>query len=163
MSSEDQLPPSGDEPPKLEALFKFAHGHRVRYDEVDAQGIVGNATWLNLLQLGRIEYLRYTGMMLEGGTRSPVQAVVRRSVVDYLAPARFDDPLAIRVRTAQLGNRSARMEYVVDNLENGLRPVVGETVLVCVELATMRSIPWPQYWRDRILELEGANVQVGQG
>src|SRR5437764_1229073 len=95
-------------PTRIEELFKFSHGHRVRYDEVDAQGIVGNASWLNLLQLGRIEYLRYLSLMLEGGTRSPVQAVVRKSVIDYLVPARFDDALAIRVRTGYLGQRSAR-------------------------------------------------------
>src|SRR3979490_350888 len=109
-------PVDEEKTPRLEALFKFAHGHRVRYDEVDAQGIVGNASWLNLLQLGRIEYLRYLGLMMEGGSRSPVQAVVRRAVVDYLAPARFDDPLVLRVRTAYIGNRSARVEYIVDNL-----------------------------------------------
>src|SRR5437016_12239341 len=91
------------ERPVLEALFKFSHGHRVRYDEVDAQGVVGNATWLNLLQLGRIEYLRYLGVLLEGGTRTPVQAMVRQAAIEYLAPARFDDPLAIRVRTAYMG------------------------------------------------------------
>ena len=155
-----------DEPqdkPVLDKLFRFRHGHRVRYDEVDAQGIVGNASWLNLLQLGRIEYLRYLGLMLEGGSRTPVQAVVRRVVVDYLAPARFDDALAIRVRTAQLGNRSARLEYIVDNVDTGLRPLIGETVLVCVGIATLRSMSWPEFWRQRVLELEGENVQVGQG
>ena len=154
----------GEEVPRpvLEALFRFSHGHRVRYDEVDAQGIVGNASWLNLIQLGRIEYLRYLGLMMEG-SRAPVQVVVRRAVVDFLAPARFDDALAIRVRTAQLGNRSARLEYLVDNVDTGLRPVVAETVIVCVEMATMRSMAWPQFWRQRVLELEGENVRVGQG
>jgi acyl-CoA thioester hydrolase len=156
-------PVDEEKTPRLAALFKFAHGHRVRYDEVDAQGIVGNASWLNLLQLGRIEYLRYLGLMMEGGTRSPVQAVVRRAVIDYLAPARFDDPLVLRVRTSYIGNRSARVEYIVDNLETGLRPVVAETVIVCVELAEMRSIPWPEVWRDRIRAFEGENVQIGQG
>jgi len=151
-----------EEKPALDKLFRFTHGHRVRYDEVDAQGIVGNASWLNLLQLGRIEYLRYLGLMLEGGSRVPVQAVVRRAVVDHLAPARFDDALAIRVRTAQLGNRSARMEYLVDNVETGLRPVVAETVLVCVEMATMRSIAWPEIWRQRVAEVEGENLLLGQ-
>ena len=150
------------ERPVLEALFRFSHGHRVRYDEVDAQGIVGNASWLNLIQLGRVEYLRYLGLMMEGGSRAPVQAVVRRSVVDFLAPARFDDALAIRVRTADLGNRSARLEYIVDNVDTGLRPVAAETVVVCVELATMRSMPWPEVFRQRVLELEGENVRVGQ-
>jgi acyl-CoA thioesterase FadM len=66
------------------------------------------------------------------------------------------------VRTAYLGGRSARLEYVVDNVETGLRPLVGETVLVCVEMSSMRSIPWPQVWRERIHEFEGENLQVGQ-
>jgi len=154
--------PEPVEKPTIEGLFRFSHGHRVRYDEVDAQGIVGNASWLNLLQLGRIEYLRYLGLMMEGGTRAPVQAVVRRAVVDYLAPARFDDPLAIRVRTSHLGNRSARVDYLVDNLDNGLRPLIAHTILVCVEMSTVRSIPWPEIWRLRVQEFEGETLQVGQ-
>lgn len=153
---------TGEEAPRLEDLFHFSHGHRVRYDEVDAQGIVGNASWLNLLQLGRVEYLRYLGLMMEGGARSPVQAVVRRSAVDFLSPARFDDPLIIRVRTSYLGERSAKIEYVVDNVETGLRPAIGETILVCVEISSMRSIAWPQVWRERVAELEQGNLQVGQ-
>jgi acyl-CoA thioester hydrolase len=147
----------------IEAAFRFSHGHRVRYDEVDAQGIVGNATWLNLLQLGRIEYLRYLGILLEGGTRTPVQAVVRQAAIEYLAPARFDDPLAIKVRTAHIGLRSCRVEYLVDNVESRLRCVAGQTVLVCLEMATFRSMPWPQIWRDRISEFEGPNLSTSQG
>jgi acyl-CoA thioester hydrolase len=150
------------EAPRIEELFRFAHGHRVRYDEVDAQGVVGSASWMNMLQLGRIEYLRYLSLMMEGGTRAPVQAVVRRSVLDHLAPARFDDALAIRVRTAWLGGRSARIEYVVDNVETGLRPAVGETLLVCVEMATFRSSPWPEIWSARVREFEGENLLIGQ-
>ena len=80
-----------------------------------------------------------------------------------LAPARFDDALAIRVRTAHLGNRSARLEYIVDNVDTGLRPVVAETVLVCVEMAAMRSMAWPEVWRQRLTEFEGENLRVGQG
>jgi len=41
--------------------------------------------------------------------------------------------------------------------------VTAETVIVCVEMATMRSLPWPEFWRQRVLELEGENVRVGQG
>src|SRR2546423_5029326 len=115
-------PHEGAERPVLDALFRFSHGHRVRYDEVDAQGIVGNASWLNLLQLGRIEYLRYLGLMMEGGTRSPVQAVVRRTGIDYLSPARVDEPPALHVRTSYLCNKSARVEYMGDNVATERRP-----------------------------------------
>jgi len=147
----------------IDAAFRFSHGHRVRYDEIDAQGVVGNATWLTLLQLGRSEYLRYLGILLEGGTRTPVQAVVRQAAIEYLAPARFDDPLSIKVRTAYLGTRSCRVEYLVDNVETRLRCVVGQTVLVCLEMATFRSMPWPQIWRDRITEFEGEHLSTRRG
>jgi acyl-CoA thioester hydrolase len=150
------------ETPQYDSLFHFSHGHRVRYDEVAAQGMVGSASWLQILQLGRIEYLRYIGLMLEGGARSPVQAVVRRSAVEHLAPARFDDPLTIRVRTSYLGRTSAKLDYVVDNIETGLRPLIGETLIVCVELPSLRSLAWPEVWRQRVRELEGNNLQVGQ-
>jgi acyl-CoA thioester hydrolase len=150
------------ETPQYDSLFHFSHGHRVCYGEVDAQGIVGSASWLEILQLGRSEYLRYIGLMLEGGARSPVQAVVRRAAVEHLAPARFDDPLAIRVRTSYLGRTSAKLEYVIDNLETGLRPLIAETTIVCVEMPALRSIAWPEVWRKRVQELEGNNLQIGQ-
>ena len=137
-----ETPGGRDQVPTIESFFKFTYSHRVRYDEVDAQGVVGNATWLGLIQLGRIEYLRYLGLMMEGGTRAPVQALVRRSVVDYLAPARFDDPLVIRVRCAQISNRSAKFEAIVDNVETALRLVVSETIVVCLEMANFKSAPW---------------------
>jgi acyl-CoA thioester hydrolase len=144
---------------RLESAFRFTHGHRIRYDEVDAQGIVGNATWLALLQLGRTEYLRYMGILLEGGSRTPVQAVVRQAAVEYLAPARFDDPIVIRVRTSAISTRSSTVEYIVDNDETGLRCIVGQTVLVCLEMATFRSMPWPQVWRERIADFEGEHLR----
>lgn len=151
----------GEEPPNLEDAFAFAHQHRVRYDEVDAQGIVGHGAWMQILQLSRVEYLRSLGLMMEGGQGSPVQAVVRRSTVDFLSPARFDDPLLLRVRCAQLGERSARFEYLVENLDTGLRPLFGETTLVCIDVANFRSIPWPQVWRERVAALEQENLQIG--
>ncbi len=148
--------------PRLEYLFKFAWPHRVRYEEIDAQGIVGNAAWLSIVQLGRLEYLRNLGLMsLEGGT-APVQAVIRTTAAEHLAPARFDDALLIRVRASYLGHRSSRFEYLVDNADSRLRHVVAESVMVCVEAAKFQAIAWPQVWRDRIAEFEGPDLRTGQ-
>lgn len=151
----------GEEPPNLDDAFSFTWEFRVAYGEVDAQGIVGHASWTQILQQGRTEYLRYLGLMMEGGEGSPVQAVVRRSTMEFLSPARFDDPLIMRVRCAKLGERSAHFEYTVDNQDTGLRPLIGDTTLVCIDIANFRSIPWPQVWRERVGELEGGNLQLG--
>ena len=67
------------------------------------------------------------------------------------------------MRTAYLGTRSCRIEYIVDNVETRLRCVVGQTVLVCLEMATFRSMPWPQVWRDRLGEFEGENLSTRPG
>ena len=146
---------------RLERSFKFTHGHRVRYDEIDAQGVVGSGSWLNLLHVGRVEYLRTLGLFLEGGGRAPIQLVVRRAGAEFLAPARFDDAIILRVRVAQLGNSSCRFEYLVDNGDE-LRLLVAETLMVCVEVETQRSIGLPLVLRERIAEFEQENVTLGQ-
>lgn len=149
-----------DERLQLVRLFKFGHGHRIRYDEVDAQGVVGSGSWLNLLHLARVEYLRSIGLFIEGGP-APVQVVVRRAAIEFLAPARFDDPIIIRVRCSHLGGSSARFEYLVDN-GDGLRLLVAETVLVCTERESLRTMQWPQVFRERVQELEAESLQIGQ-
>ena len=85
---------------------------------------------------------------------------MRQAAIEYLAPARFDDPLVIRVRTAYMGTRSCRVEYIVDNADTRLRCVIGQTVLVCLEMATFRTMPWPQIWRDRIADFEGPGLET---
>ena len=161
LPSPEQEQALAEERLRLERLFKFGHGHRVRYDEVDAQGVVGTGGWLNLLHLGRVEYLRNLGLFMEGAPRTPVQVVVRRSAVEHLAPARFNDALIIRVRCARLGNSSATFEYLVDNGDE-LRLLLAETVVVCVEMATFRSSNWPLIFRERVAEYEEENLQIGQ-
>ena len=143
---------------RLERQFKFTHGHRVRYDEIDAQGVVGSGSWFNLLHLARVEYLRNLGLFLEGGP-APIQLVVRRAGAEFLTSARFDEAIIFRVRCAQLGNSSCRFEFLVDNGDQ-LRLLVAETLVVCVEVEGQRSIGLPQILRERIAEFEGENLKV---
>ncbi len=144
---------------RLERSFKFTHGHRVRYDEIDAQGVMGSGSWFNLLHVVRVEYLRNLGLFLEGGG-APIQLVVRRVGAEFLAPARFDDAIILRVRVAQLGNSSLRFEYLVDN-GAPLRLLVAETLVVCIEVEQQRSIALPLILRERIAEYEAENLMVG--
>jgi acyl-CoA thioester hydrolase len=144
----------------IERLFKHTYGHRVRYEEIDAQGVVGSASWLGLIQLARIEYLRHLGLLLEGG-RTPVQVMVRHASIEYLAPARFDDVVILKTRISYMGNSSARFEYLADSSER-VRYLVAETLVVCVDMANLRSIPWPAVFRERVREFEEDGLQIGQ-
>ena len=93
---------------------------------------------------------------------APVQALVRTCAVEYLASARFDDALLVRVRASYLGHRSCRFEFLVDNIDTSIRHLAAGVTLVCVQAADRKAIAWPRVWIDRLAELEGTNLKVGQ-
>jgi acyl-CoA thioester hydrolase len=74
---------------------------RVYYEDTDADGIVYYANYLNFAERARTEMLRCCGveqgqMRRDGG----LFLVVRRSTIDFLAPARLDDDLVVLTRLA---------------------------------------------------------------
>ncbi len=84
--------------------FSFFHCLRVRWSEVDPQGIVFNGNYLTYLDVATTEYYRHLGMsypadLLRGG--GDLFAV--KTTLEYLAPARFDDWLDMGVRVGAPG------------------------------------------------------------
>lgn len=87
--------------------FTFFHALRVRWAEVDPQGIVFNGNYLTYLDVAITEYYRRFGMtypadLLRGGG----DLFALKSTLEYRAPAHFDDWLEIGTRVARLGRSS---------------------------------------------------------
>jgi|GEM_PF-1278789 len=166
--SENTTQPPEEAPPlsldeaveSLERLFKHVVGHRIRYDEIGAQNLVGAGTWMDLIQLGRTEYLRELGLTLEGGS-APIQIVVRHTSVEHFAPAHFDELMMIKTRCSYLGNSSARFETLIDSAD-GLRFLVADSAVVCVEVSGFSSVSWPGVFRERVQAHEEDRLQIGQ-
>ena len=83
--------------------FKFAHRLRVRWAEVDRQGIVFNGHYLTYFDVGITEYYRALGYpypdgLLENGT----DLYVRKAELEYEASAGFDDEIDVCVRITRL-------------------------------------------------------------
>ena len=75
---------------------------RVRYGECDAQGIVFNARWGDYADVASSEFTR----ALFGDVRPEVTGVdwkLVKQTIEWRAPARYDDVLALRVRTLRVG------------------------------------------------------------
>jgi acyl-CoA thioester hydrolase len=80
---------------------------RVYYEDTDAAGIVYHAAYLEFAERARTEMLRCLG--LDHTTlraRFGLAFTVRRLAIDYRAPARLDDLLAIETRLVRLGGAS---------------------------------------------------------
>lgn len=74
----------------------FQYSFRVRYSEVDSQGIVFNANYLNYLDVAITEYFRSKGISYsEFIERYQLDFHVVQSLIDYRNGAKFDDVLDV--------------------------------------------------------------------
>ena len=91
--------------------FKFFYTLRVRYAEVDAQGIVFNAHYLTYFDCAITEYYRaikysyYTEVK-----KSKKDFHVIKTTLNYKKPILFDQKIDIGVRVSKLGNSSLNFD-----------------------------------------------------
>lgn len=146
------------------ATFRHFERLRVRWAEIDAQGIVFNG-----------HYLMYCDTAISGWWRAmalpyaPTMAAlggefyVRKSSLDYHASAKLDDLIDVGVRAARFGNSSMLLDCAVFRGDALL--VQGELVYVFADPATQTSKPVPQAFRDVVHAFQAGEamttVQVG--
>lgn len=110
----------------VERLPPHVHACRVYYEDTDAAGLVYYANYLRFAERARTEALREGGCDHAQLFRDTgVALVVRRCVVDYLAPARLDDMLSIETRVVAVRGAT------IDLLQTVRR---GESDLVRIEI-----------------------------
>lgn len=115
---------------------------RVYYEDTDAGGIVYYANFLKFFERARTEYLRYFGIEQDVWLANRIGFVVRRTEVDNLAPARFNQQLTVFSKISRLKRASLHFDqYVVDEKENVL--CRGNTLIACVNFQEMKPIPIP--------------------
>jgi acyl-CoA thioester hydrolase len=134
--------------------YRFSARMRVGFDETDAQAVVYYGRYLPYFDRSRVEYLRHLGLL--HGLPPEHQFVMRRSVQEYEAPARFDDLLEVFVRTARIGRTSETLEYRVRNADDATLLVVAEQVMVLIDAGTRLPVEVPLSWRQTIQRFEDA-------
>jgi acyl-CoA thioester hydrolase len=139
------------------APFKFSAQTRVGFSDTDAQGVVYYGRYMPYFDLARVEYHRHLDMLrTEPGDR---QFVMRAMTVEYHAPARFDYPIEVDVRISRIGTSSVTYEFAA-YLEGDVLAVTATQTVVLVDMAERRPCPVPGWWRERIRELEGDDVDA---
>ena len=139
--------------------FRFAERLRVRWVEVDMQKIVFNGHYLMYFDTAVGSYWRalampYTETMdYLGG-----DLYVRKSTLEYLGSARYDDVLDVGVRCGRIGTSSLVFHCAVFRHDQPL--VTGELVYVFADPATQRSKPVPQELRDVLQGFEAGKPMV---
>jgi acyl-CoA thioester hydrolase len=125
--------------------FWFFWPTRVRYAEIDAQGVVFNANYLAYFDTAITEYIRALPYKygLGGDAATGTDFHIVKGTVEYKAPIRFDDEIEVGVRTAKLGRTS--IVYALAIFPKGGEAVLssGEVIWVNTDLKAMKSAPLP--------------------
>jgi acyl-CoA thioester hydrolase len=135
--------------------FRLSTELRVRLPETDAMGIVFHGNFFTYLDVGRVDYLRNLGL---GAGNRPIKDfdnVVARAACDFKSPARFEDPLVVKVRIAEIGRSSFRFEFLIEHKQEARAVATGESVHVAIDPATFKAIPVPESFRKVVRAFEG--------
>jgi acyl-CoA thioester hydrolase len=135
--------------------FWFFHPFRVRYSEIDGQGVVFNAHYLTYFDTTITEYFRALGYDQYADARKTGEDFhVVKSVIEYNAPVLFDQEIEVGARAARIGNSSLTFELGIYRKGGTDALVTGEIVWVYTDQKSHRPVPIPKSTRDLIATRE---------
>jgi acyl-CoA thioester hydrolase len=126
----------------------FTHRIRVRYAEIDGQGVVFNAHWLTYFDEACTRFMESLGFGADFWVRE-FDVMLVRAELEWSGPARFDEWIDVAVVSARLGDKSFDLHYVasVDG-----RPVCTATITyVAIVPGHNASTPIPDRVRIALL------------
>ena len=117
----------------------FRYYVRVRYQECDAQQVVFNARYGDYIDLACTEFLRAALPGPRNAMDGTFESQTVRQVIEWKAPARFDDVLEVSVRTDRVGTTSFVLGFEIRRAGESAPLVTSETTYVHVDRNTWKK------------------------
>jgi acyl-CoA thioester hydrolase len=139
----------------------FRFGFRVRYSEIDYQGIVYFAHYATYFDVAIHEFCRslpydYTAIRKTTGTDFNIV----RAAVEYRRPLRFDERFEVEVALGRIGRSSLTFAPAIW-VQGEVEPrATGEVVWVHADQTTMRAVPLPTELLELLSALSGVRQQI---
>lgn len=142
----------------LPEIIDFKHKVQlcVRTFEVDSQGIVHNAVYLQYFEIGRVEYRRQFGYTIDknGIFNDGLKVVVVNNTINYHSPAFLDDVLNVYTKVKWIKNSSFCFEHLIENDKTKQILCSGSGILVNLSNNTNRPEPLDEKFIHEIKDFE---------
>ena len=126
----------------------------VYYFDTDAGGVVHNIAYLRMIEIARSQLAATLGWTLEEMNRTGFVAVVARTEIDYLRPARLGDSLLIHAELCALERVRSFMRFEIVSATDPAQIFVRcLQTMVAVQLPGMRAQRVPAAWREAYPQL----------
>jgi len=129
--------------------YPFRTSWRVRFDEVDLQGVVHHTNIVAYLEVARVEYWRSLGISYRQMRVDGYEFIINNVNIDYLRPLQFDEVIEVRAGVKSMARASFVIGYQIYK-ETGELAIVAETGLVCSKVGSGRPSAFPREYADRI-------------
>lgn len=126
------------------------HQLEVRFRDCDLLGHVNNAVYLTYLEEARA---RYWQQVVEPATQFPF--ILAEVTVSYRSPALYGERMRIQARVSQLGNKSFKMNYRMEDSASGRLIAEAISVQVMFDYQKQVSVPIPDELRSVLQRHEG--------
>ncbi|MCA9562367.1 MAG: acyl-CoA thioesterase [Myxococcales bacterium] len=110
---------------------------QLRFSDTDMMGHINNGAFASYTEIGRIAFLNKYGSENPG-------VVLARLAFDFKREVHLGDEVVLTTQCARLGRTSVTFEQVVH--ANGEVAVIGEAVVVFIDLASRKPVQRPQHW-----------------
>ncbi len=121
--------------------FEFFYELRVRYAEIDGQGIVFNAHYLTYFDVTITEYFRSLSFdYADYVKRTGMDFHLVKSLVNYEKPIAFDTELKIGCRVNKIGNTSLIFGLEIFSKDLETRFATGEIIWVHTDQKTHKPV-----------------------
>jgi 4-hydroxybenzoyl-CoA thioesterase len=130
----------------------------VRFADCDPAGIVFYPRYFEMFNALVEDWFRdelhssFTEIVTNNGKGLPTVHLE----VDFVAPSRFDEMLSATLSVSNVGASSMRLDILLRGPDDRDR-VRGKVVLVFIDRAVHRAIPWPDDLRARILAFQAGD------
>lgn len=130
---------------------------RVRYSEIDAQGIVFNAHYLTYYDLAITEYLRTLGYDYDGMVRDTgLDFHLVKAVVEYKRPILKDAEIDVGIAAGRIGTSSVTWRLAIFPKGEDDVLATGEIVWVCSKVGAHKSHALP----EQLIDLLGGRTRA---
>ncbi|RMF67355.1 MAG: acyl-CoA thioesterase [Calditrichaeota bacterium] len=131
----------------------------VHWGEMDAFQHLNNTVYFRYFESARIAYfqrLDYMSLVAQTG----VGPILASTSCKFIIPLTYPDKVTVAARVPKVQLDRFTMEYLIFSQTLQKTAAVGEGLVVSYDYNQKQKAPLPQEIIQRILELEGPNVQI---
>ena len=126
---------------------------RVRFNEVDLQGVVHHTQIVTYLEIARVEYWRSLGLSYRAMRDEGFEFIINKVSVEYKKPLYFDEIIEVAVGVKSMARASFFLAYEIRK-EDGNLAIEAETGLLCSKVGTGKPAPLPKKYIDLLNKKE---------